>query len=388
MRRARPRGATLALLTVAAVGPVLYPVWLALRTRRLPDPVPPEPREWPPLTVVIPAYRERAVIVDKIQNTLDNGYPGPLEVVVVAEDAETSSAARATAAHVVADTGRRGKAGALNLGLAESDTPIVVLTDANTTLQPGALAKLVRWFDEPSIGAVAGEKRIAGQNGDHAYWSFESWLKRREWRTGTTIGIGGEIVALRRMDFRSLPEDVVVDDLWIAMDLSERGRRVAYDPEVSTYEEPSPDLGTEWERRTRVVAGTIDAIWRRRGLLVPGTNPVAGQLWGHRLVRSSLGPLAHALLLPVALRSARHSLLARAFLGVHAFASISLLRRARGAELEGAAAVTAQVLFLQAVGVGGTLRWARGDRPALWPKPEREQHTSARDGEGAEVRRV
>jgi hypothetical protein len=30
-----------------------------------------------------------------------------------------------------------------------------------------------------------------------------------------------------------------------------------------------------------------------------------------------------------------------------------------------------QALFLQATALGGAIRYARGDRPALWPKAER-----------------
>lgn len=372
------RAATLSLLTVAAIGPVLYPLWLAWRTRGLPDPEPPEPASWPDLTVVVPAFREQRVIAAKVENLLENGYPGQLELIVVADDEETATTARTTSARVIAPPERIGKAAALNLGVRSAKTEIVAITDANAMIDVGGLEKLIRWFDDPTVGAVAGEKRIDTTSGESTYWMFESWLKRRESRTGTTIGLIGELAAFRRKEYVELPEDLAVDDLWLALDVVEHGGRIAYEPEAGASEAESATTADEWERRTRIVSGANDVLWRRRRLLVPGSSPVAIQLWGHRLFRQSLGPLAHSGLVLIALVSVRKSRLARGFLALHALGVRSLVRQQHGRPSGRLGRLAAQVLFLQAVGIGGTVRWARGDRPARWPKPERVLR--ARDG--------
>ncbi len=367
------------MLTVAAIGPVIYPLWLGWRTRRLPDPEPPEPTSWPDLTVVVPAFREQRVIAAKVENLLENGYPGRLELIVVADDEETAATARTTSARVIAPPERIGKAAALNLGVRSAETEIVAITDANAMIDAGGLEKLIRWFDDPTVGAVAGEKHIDTASGESTYWMFESWLKRRENRTGTTIGLIGELAAFRREEYVELPEDIAVDDLWLALDIVEHGGRIAYEPEACASEAESATAADEWERRTRIVAGANDVLWRRRPLLVPGESPVAAQLWGHRLFRQSLGPLAHAGLVLIALFSVRKSRLARGFLALHVFAVSSLIRQRNGRTSGRLGRLAAQVLFLQAVGIGGTVRWARGDRPARWPKPERV----LREGESA-----
>ena len=218
------------------------------------------------------------------------------------------------------------------------------------------------------MGAVAGEKRVHGHEG--AYWRFEAWLKRRESARGTTIGLVGELAAVRRSCFRSLPVDLAVDDLWLALDVIEHGSRVVYEPDAVAFEEPSDSLREDWERRTRVVSGVVDVIWRRRRLLAPGTGGVADQLWGHRLIRASIGPVAHAALLVMAVRAPR-STMARLFVAAHIAGTTSVARQARGSRLSPVERVAAQVLFLQAVGIGGLVRYLRRDRPALWPKQER-----------------
>jgi glycosyl transferase family 2 len=359
------------LTAVAALGHLIYPAWLVLRTRGRRDPVPPEPATWPRVTVVVPAYRERTVIAAKVDDVVANDYPGALQVLVVADDAATAEAARATAAEVVTNGTRLGKAHAVNVGIESARHEIVVLTDANARLASGTLASLVRWFEDESVGAVAGEKRVLDES-EGLYWRFESWLKRRESRLGATIGLVGELAAVRRSACRPMPADVEVDDLWLALDVIEGGGRIVYEPGAIAAESGTSQLAEEWERRTRIVAGALDAIWRRRALLAPG-SPAAEQLWGHRLVRLSFGPLAHASLLALATASLRRSLVAQLFWAGHVAGGVAVVRRARGARLSPPERLLWQMLFLQAVALGGLTRWLTAARSGSWPKEERVQ---------------
>jgi Glycosyltransferase like family 2 len=347
-------------------GHVLYPAAVYLAGRRRTPPRRPSPEQLPPLSVVVPAYRESRVIADKVQNLRGNGYPAPLEIVIVPEDAETEAAALETGAVVVPFGERTGKAGALNRGLAACSHPLVVLTDANARLEPGGLQSLVSWLEDPGFGAAGARKLVAGEG---AYWRFEDWLKRAEMRLGTSIALDGAVVALRRDQFRPLPEDVVVDDMWIALDLVEAGLAIAYDPSVLVEEEGFPSLAADWERRTRIVAGAADALWRRKQVLAGGSLG-AFQLWGHRAVRSVIGPVSHAGLLVLSLARARRSRPARLLLAGHTVLGLAALR-GRDPEAGRAERLVYGVLYLQAVGLGGTLRFLRGDRPSRWSKEER-----------------
>lgn len=358
----------------ASSGPVLYPLWLVARTRRLCDAVPPRglPGGWPSVTVVVPAFREQHVIAGKVAGLFGDGYLGRFEVLVVADDDATAAAARRTTAQVIAPGRRLGKSAAINLGIAAANTELVVLNDANTVLDPGSIARMARWFADPSVGAVAGEKR-AGAEGP--YWRFESFLKQREDRLGTTIGLVGELAALRRDRFCPLPPDVAVDDLWLALDVVEQGAVVRYERTAVATEDEDFRLRQVWERRTRVVAGALDVVVRRRHLL-RGHPPVSAQLWGHRLLRMTVGPLAHAaLLIAAAVRAGRRPHrhpVCTLFLFGHVLAGAALARKADGRTVSRAVALAAQVVLLQAVGLGGLVRYLRGDRPVLWPKPERQ----------------
>jgi Glycosyltransferase like family 2 len=381
-----------ALVAGASAGHLLYPAWLAWRTRGsggMDDAAPrPEASEAaPPLTVLVPAYREAGVIAAKVEDVRANGYPGPLEIVVVCDgDPETAAAAEQTGARALTGPERLGKSQALNRGFAVADTSIVVITDANNRLAPGALSALVAHFEDPAVGGVAGEKiEDDGGGGESLYWRFESWLKQREDRLGTTIGLIGELSAVRAEAWRPIPPDVAIDDLWAGLDIIEQGYRVRYEPRARAIDPAVPSLRAQWERRTRNVSGALHVLSRRRRQLQPSAGLVAAELWGHRLSRFTVSPLSHVALLALAAAKVRSSTSARLFLLANACACAGLVASARAGEpthdagagperrnlLATAAAGAGQVVFLQGVALGGMARYARGDRPTMWSTVER-----------------
>ncbi len=382
-----------ALVTAATAGHLLYPAWLAWRTRGgrgrvTAAPAPPVPGALPSLTVLVPAFREAGVIAGKVDDLRANGYPGPLEVLVIADgDPETADAADRAGARVLTGSERLGKSRALNWGFAQTDTPIVVLSDANNRLAPGALAFMVEHFADPRVGAVAGEKlEDDGGGGESLYWRFESWLKRREDRLGTTIGLVGELSAIRAEAWRPIPDEVVNDDFWVVLDIIEQGYRVAYEPRARAFDPAVASLAAQWERRTRIVSGGLQVLVRRRRQLRPSAGLVAAELWGHRLVRLTVSPLSHLALLTLSVTKLRSSALARAFLLANLCACAGLVAGTLVAEspvqdestahtprhlLAVAFSGAGQVMFLQAVALGGMVRYARGDRPTMWSTVER-----------------
>jgi poly-beta-1,6-N-acetyl-D-glucosamine synthase len=369
----RPSARAVAAVALGAstlVGHVGYPVVLGAltRVRRLR----PEIRRSeavagfaPPITVLVPAYLERGVIADKVRNLRGTGYPGPLRILVVADgDAETAAAAGAAGAEVLLLPQRLGKAQAVNAGVAAAETEIVVFTDANSVLEAGALEALVAPFQGRLVGAVAGDKQ-EGERGERSYWRFSHRLKSMEDELGSTLGLDGGLAAVRRSAWRPIPADISNDDYWIALDLMERGYAVRYAPDALMTEESIGGLGRVWERRTRVLGGSLYVAWRKRHLLRPDAGLVSLEMWGHKVWRSTVGPLCHVGLLVLAVPAARRSWIARVFLAGHAYGVLTILRPRLPASALG------QVLFLQAIALGGMLRVARGDRMLQWRKPAR-----------------
>ncbi|WP_210506513.1 glycosyltransferase [Naasia sp. SYSU D00057] len=365
------KGIIAALAVSAGAGHFLYPVVLTLaaslskRTRDVPA-----VQHWPGVTVIVPAYLESGVIGEKVRNIETNGYLGEVQILVVADgDPETARAAEAAGAEVLALPSRGGKSQALNAGLAAARHEWVVLTDANAMLEAGAIQLLTRRLGDSAYGAVAGEK-LEGTGGELSYWKFSSWLKRNESLFGST-NMDGALCAVRRSAWRPIPADISCDDFWISLDIAEQGYRVGYEPMAIVREESIGSLKQSWERRTRVLGSALWVIWVKRRLLLPRYGSLSASLWGHKLWRSTLGPLSHAALLAVAVAAAPKSKLAALFLTGHVLAGASLGAELAGIRVPRIAHIPSQVMFLQAVAFGGMARFARRDRAVQWKKPAR-----------------
>ena len=83
-------------------------------------------------------------------------------------------------------------------------TPLVIFTDANTFINPQAVREIVKCFNHPQVGCVAGEKRVdmystegAVSGGEGLYWKYESWLKKMDYQLYSAIGAAGELFAIR-----------------------------------------------------------------------------------------------------------------------------------------------------------------------------------------------
>ncbi len=252
--------------------------------------------ELPRLTLLIAAYDEEDVLADKIVNSLGLDYPPDcLHVVVVADgstDATCSIGESFTSRGVVTyfRPERRGKVAAINRVMPFLTDPIVVFTDANTMLAPDSLRMLVRHFADPTVAAVAGEKQVRG-GGEGLYWRYESFLKRSDSAISSVMGAAGELFAIRRERFAPPETDTIVDDFVISMRLVQAGWRVIYEPKAIAWEEPTPTLRGEWQRRTRIAAGGVQAIRRLGSLLAWPWGLITWQYLSHRVLRWAVTPI-------------------------------------------------------------------------------------------------
>jgi len=110
------------------------------------------------LAVIVPAYNEAASITDTIRSVQVQTRP-PDEIIVVDDFSSdgTGEIARRCGVTVVRPPANTGsKAGAQNFGLSYVDTPYVLAIDADTTLAPDAIEKLMAALSEPNIAAACG----------------------------------------------------------------------------------------------------------------------------------------------------------------------------------------------------------------------------------------
>ncbi|MBI3321278.1 MAG: glycosyltransferase [Candidatus Omnitrophica bacterium] len=116
------------------------------------------PRTTSRLTVIIPAYNESGSLADTIRS-LRTQTVRPDEIIVVDDCStdRTGEVARALGVTVIRPRANTGsKAGAQNVALSRVQTELTMALDADTTLAPDAVEKLLAAFDDPQAAAVCG----------------------------------------------------------------------------------------------------------------------------------------------------------------------------------------------------------------------------------------
>jgi cellulose synthase/poly-beta-1,6-N-acetylglucosamine synthase-like glycosyltransferase len=181
------------------------------------------------------------------------------------------------------------------------------MTDANTIINPEAVKEVVKLFQDPKVGCVAGEKRVmsrhegqAAAEGEGLYWKYESTLKKWDSELYSAMGAAGEFCAIRKELYQEMPEDTLLDDFIVSMQMVDRGYRIAYTDKAYAMEYGSADFQEESKRKRRIAAGGLQSIWRLRRMLNPFRQPVvAFQYISHRVLRWSITPIALISLIPL-----------------------------------------------------------------------------------------
>lgn len=266
----------------------------------------------PEVTLMICAYNEEDIIDAKMHNTMGLDYPKDKLHVMWVTDGSTDETndrlGRYSEVTIVFSKERRGKAAAINHGMQMVRTELVVMTDSNTILNSGCIKEVVRLFKDPKVGCVSGEKKVLvrtdeGQTaakGEGAYWKYESTLKRWDSELYSAMGAAGELCAIRSNLYKQLPEDTLLDDFVVSMEIVRRGYKIAYTADAYAMEYGSVDLSEESKRKRRIAAGGLQSSWRLRGLMNPFRFPVVSfQFVSHRVLRWTITPFCLLALIPL-----------------------------------------------------------------------------------------
>ncbi|GAB3725707.1 glycosyltransferase family 2 protein [Luteimonas pelagia] len=251
----------------------------------------------PTVTLVIAAYNEEKDIGRKLRNVLEMDYPRERYDVIVASDASSDGTDGivlgfdAPNVQLLRIEGRLGKTACQNAAAARATGEILVFMDATTMTDPRAVAAMVRNFNDPEVGCVAGRLvyRARGDDatgaGGTSYWGYESRLRRAESDLGSLIGVSGQLYAVRRSAYRPIPPDLI-SDFVIAMVMREQDLRTVLEPDAVCFEETLDRPDRELSMRIRVGLRSLFALASKRSLLDPFRyGRFAWQLWSHKVLR-------------------------------------------------------------------------------------------------------
>ena len=264
----------------------------------------------PTVSVIIPAYNEARVIVSSLGRVLVSTYP-ELQV-IVADDGSKDRTSALVQQHfgyeprvTLLTMKNGGKASALNRALRQARDEIIIALDADTQFLEDTIPKLVRWFEDPLIGAVAGNARVGNKVNLITRWQAIEYVtaqnvERRALDALRAITVvPGAVGAWRREALDAVggyPEDTLAEDQDLTIAIQRLGWRVAYDVEAVALTEAPETFGALGKQRYRWSFGTLQCLWKHRVVLSTG-NPRGlawfgmPQAWLFQILFAAISPM-------------------------------------------------------------------------------------------------
>lgn len=246
---------------------------------------------YPMVSVMVPAHNEGIVIADTVRALLKFDYPKErYEIIVINDNSSDNSAEilkklqeeyKGRLLHVIntdAETGGRGKSGALNNGYKIARGEYIVIYDADNTPEPAALKHLVWEIEQDGhLGAVIGKFRTRNKNATllTRFINIETlcfqWMAQAgRWNLLKLCTIPGTNFIIRRSIIDAIggwDEKAVAEDTEISFRIYLMKKRIKFAPAAVTWEQEPQTLSVWFRQRTRWVKGNIYVLLKNLPLL-------------------------------------------------------------------------------------------------------------------------
>lgn len=276
-----------------------YPLLLAALARLRPRvSLPPQPSDWPLITITVPCYNEAASIRATIESLLALDYPADRRQIMVISDASTDGTDEVVrefagrGVELLRLPERRGKSAAENAAAAVARGDIIVNTDATIRILPGALKPLVSAFGDPRVGVASGRDvsvspaESAAPGGEAGYVGYEMEVRALETRVGSIVGASGCFYGIRRSLYQGDFPETLSRDFASALVARENGYRAVSVNEAVCLVPRTGVVRAEFRRKTRTMARGLQTLLFKRRLLNPlEYGSFACMLLSHKLCR-------------------------------------------------------------------------------------------------------
>lgn len=273
---------------------------------------------------------------------------------------EDGSARRDADIRLLSTDRRVGKTAALQEGIRAASGSILVFTDLDTRLSPGALRSLVQPLANPQVGTAGGVLRYGETTKESLYWWIETALKEAESALSASVGANGSLHAIRRHEQIEVPDHAQAD-LVQPVFQAIQGRRTVIVPGALAWEARTGGSLVAYRRKKRIILRALGSLPLMAPILDLRKRPAAALVFLSRKLLKWWSWLAVAGILAtgVSLGSAVPGALA---MGTALVLAIGVLQLLAGAE-DGLPAYLLCVLAAQTAACGD---WLLGRRQTIW----------------------
>ena len=194
--------------------------------------------EIPSVSILIAAYNEQEVIKEKVMSIINSNFSSSKMEIIIGSDCSTDNtneiiselAKNHSFLNAKIFTERSGKSAVVNKLVKQAKNEILILTDANIIFSKNTIQSLIRHFKNSKIGLVdsnmvnIGIKKSGISLQEKTYISSEVKFKHAESKLlGMLMGPFGGCFAIRKSLFIPIPENFMVDDFFVCMNILKNG---------------------------------------------------------------------------------------------------------------------------------------------------------------------
>jgi len=354
-----------------------YAAWLLVRARVRPKPVRRQSHA-PSVSIAMVVRNESSTLERKLTNLVSLNYPPDRMEFVVVSDGSSDDTLQILSEHskrdarfkVISSPVGRGKAAGLNDAVQNASGEIVVFTDARQIIESDAIRLLMENFVDAEVGCVSGELMLGDPSGSETgrglglYWRIEKKIRELEAASGSVVGATGALYAARRELLVQVPEETILDDVFLPMNVARRGSRVVFDARARAWDSPNLGERREFARKVRTLSGNYQLL-RLAPWLLKSENPIRFEFVSHKLMRLLVPfALAGMLVSSAVMDDAAYRLAAAGQVAFYALGGIALARLRLG-PLERIADVACTFVVLNAAALVAFTNFVTG-RKAEW----------------------
>lgn len=184
--------------------------------------------------------------------------------------------------------GSRGKAAALNVGVAAAEGEVLAIFDADARVGPDLLERMAGALDDSRVGGVQGRRLpynaaaniLTRMQDDEFAVMFTAFQRARD-AVGSFVAFAGNGLLVRRQalaDAGGWNEEALTEDIDLSARLYLGGWRIRYCDEAVIWEEAVPSLGALIRQRTRWFEGSLRCLGEHLPAILIGRLPLRVRL--------------------------------------------------------------------------------------------------------------
>ena len=234
-------------------------------------------------SIVIAAHNEEAVIAKTLRALQATRYPR-YEAIVVNDGSTDATLAvlqdyaqKWPALKVIDQQPNQGKAAALNTGIAVAKGRYIVNLDADTVFTPDTVDHLMRGFDDPKVGAVAGHVKVGNRRNILTAWQSLEYVsgicvvRMAEGLLGAISVASGACAAWRKravVQAGGYPSDTQAEDSDLTIAVQRCGWKVVQNNDAVAFTEAPMTVKALAKQRLRWTFGNFQVWYKHRGIIL------------------------------------------------------------------------------------------------------------------------